>query len=303
MGATGTWTTVTSSGAGGGVGERNDDLARVVVHGDTIDVVLLDGATSLAERDAIDAERGDPAWFVRAFADALERMLRAGQGGMDQDPYPDQDRLVRAAVAELHDRWQAAGAGRDTPRWAWPIAALSWVRIARAGDGVALTLYCLGDCKLLLATPDGAVIDPDPYDNAHEHHLQRAVAALAADGMDDPAKRFEALLPQLRMRREAQQAASAPDVLCLAPADGFAARRHALRVPAGTHCLAMTDGFYRLVDPYGAFDDAGLAHACARDGLAPVLALLRRIEAEADTGRGSVKRADDATAIMVRRDA
>lgn len=284
-----TWTTVTSSGSGA----RNDDLARIVVHGATTDVVLLDGATSLAERDAVDAEHGDPAWFVRAFADALERALRDGRGDADQEV------LVQAALAEVRAAWQAAGAGRATPRWAWPIAALSWVRIRRTRDAASLALYCLGDCKLLLRAGDGAVSDPDPYENAHEHVLQRAVAALAGGGMSDPKRRFEALLPQLRARREDQQATAAPEVLCLAPAAAFAARRRTLQVPAGTLLLAMTDGFYRLNDPYGAYDDADLAHACAREGLDAMLARLRRIEAEADTAAGSVKKADDATAVML----
>lgn len=280
------WTAVSASGNG----RRNDDLIRVLEHEGVTDVLVLDGATSLAERDYIDTSGGDPAWFVRSFANAFAAVAHAGR---------DQESIVQDALAQVRKAWTRGG-GLDVPAYAWPIAALAWIRIRPEGGGEQLQLYCLGDCKLLLGRADGSVADLDPYDNAYEHHLQASVATLVGDGMLDAARRFEALTPMLRRRREEQNAAAAPDVLCLAPRGPFAARRAALRVESEALLLAMSDGFYRLADPYGLYDDDALVRACAARGPQALLDELRRFEAARDTAQLSVKGADDASAVVVR---
>jgi hypothetical protein len=281
------WTAVSSSGKG----RRNDDLVRVLEHEGVTDVLMLDGATSLAERDYVDPVDGDPAWFVRAFADAFAKVA---------DTRADQEAIVQDALAGVRTAWALRGGGTKVPLYAWPIAALSWIRIVREdGAGRLLQLYCLGDCKVLLGQADGQVRDLDPYDNAYEHQLQEAVAALVADGMLDAARRFAALTPMLRQRREEQNTAASPDVLCVAPRGPFAARRLELRVAGPAALLAMSDGFYRLADPYGLYDDAALVRACAEQGPQALLDELRAFEAARDTAQLAVKGADDASAVLV----
>jgi hypothetical protein len=280
------WTAVSSSGKG----RRNDDLVRVLEYEGVTDVLMLDGATSLAERDYVDPLAGDPAWFVRAFADAFASVAGAQR---------DQEALVQDALAGVREAWALRGGGCAVPPYAWPIAALSWIRIRREGGGHRLQLYCLGDCKVLLGQADGQVRDLDPYDNAYEHQLQQAVAALVAGGMLDPARRFAALTPMLRQRREEQNRAPSPDVLCLAPRGPFAARRLVLQVAGPAALLAMSDGFYRLADPYGLYGDAALVRACARRGPQALLDELRAFEAARDTAQLAVKGADDASAVLV----
>lgn len=287
------WKAVSDSGNG----RRNDDVVRVWEHGGVVDVMVLDGATSLAERDYIDAVDGDPAWFVRAFAEAYTEAFTADPASLVDE---DQEALVQRTLARVREVLAMRGGHEGAPLYAWPIAALSWVRIRPDAGGYALASYCLGDCKLLLGEPDGALTDLDPYDNAYEHHLQGAVAALVVDGLTDPAARFAALTPQLRRRREEQQTAAAPEVLCLAPHGAFGARRAVQRARAGALLLAMTDGYYRLVDPYAMYDDAGLLRTCAQQGPEALLAELRRFEAARDTAELSVKGADDASALALR---
>jgi len=301
------WHTVTSSGNG----RRNDDLARVFehgpragsgdggAHGGVTDVLLLDGATSLAERDHVDAVEGDPAWFVQCFADAFADVIASAplEGEV-------QAACVERALARVRVAWDTATKDQHVPLYAWPIAALSWVRIRpEPAGGASFESWSLGDCKLLLAPADGAVHDLDPYDNAYEHHLQQSVAGMVAEGVFDAAARFAALTPMLRARREEQMTSNAPDVLCLAPRGPFAARRSVVRLDAdgaaGAQLLAMSDGYYRLVDPYALYDDAGLARACAARGPDALLAELRRFETARDTAQTSVKGMDDATAIVV----
>ncbi len=232
------WTAV-SDGTGKG---SNEDLVAVHERDGVTDVLVLDGATSVAERDYADRAIGDVAWFVRRFAREAQRLSGA---------HEDVAAVVDAAVGRTRATYLERIAGQAVPDHAWPIAALTWTRIRQRGGHEEIELFCLGDCKTLL-----------------------------------------------RARREQQNAAAAPDVLCLRPAGGFTARRATLRAPPGASLLGMTDGFYRLVDPYGLYADAGLAHACLERGLAAMLAELRAAEAAGRIGGMPLKAADDASAVL-----
>jgi hypothetical protein len=284
------WTSVSS----GGGSHANEDHVAVFEHGHATDIVVLDGATSVASRNFIDPDLGDVAWFVRRFSAAFGEALAA------RTP---QEQAVRTALDSVRAAFQWHTAGMAVPVYAWPIAAMTWVRIL-PGRGVSdLILYCLGDCKTLLLGPGGSVQDLDPWVNPQEAVLQDAIAALAAEGITDPAARRERLLPMLRRRREEQNTATMPQSLCLAPAGPFAARRYSVQAEPGSVLLVMTDGFYRLVEPYGLHSDAGLARACASDGLEAMLAGLRAHEQAAGAGTGmAVKQADDASAVAWRFD-
>ena len=275
------WTAV-SAGAGSGA---NEDLVTVHEHGGVTDILVLDGATSVADRDYADTDSGDVAWFVRAFAAALALRLDAQTSQYD---------AVAGAIAVVRSDYLARTAADHAPAHAWPIAALTWVRV-RSG---AASLFCLGDCKILLRLADGMVRDLDPWINPQEAVLQGVLATLPADA----AERKAHLLPLLRARREDQNAAAAPSVLCLRPAGPFAARRSTLRIPPGASLLAMTDGFYRLADPYGLYSPATLFDACLARGLDALLAELRHAEGGGGAAGLSVKAADDASAVLWRAD-
>jgi len=60
----------------------------------------------------------------------------------------------------------------------------------------------------------------------------------------------------------------------------------------------MTDGFYRLVDPYGLYDSAALARRCRSAGLAPLMDELRVFERARADAALAVKSADDASALL-----
>lgn len=114
----------------------------------------------------------------------------------------------------------------------------------------------------------------------------------------DPAQRKARLLPLLRARREQQNRAAAPSVLCVQPGGPFAARPHALRIERGSSLLAMTDGFYRLSDPYDCYSPAALFAACLARGLDDMLAELRAAEQAGNGAALMVKAADDASAVL-----
>ena len=270
-------------------GGINEDLVAVFDTGGLIDLLVLDGATSVADKNVVDEHQGDVAWFVQAFAAALGPVLRATRSQADS---------VQLALAGVQRAYFDKTAGQDVPIYAWPLAALTWIRIRPGTRELALSLYCLGDCKAFAVDADGVVIDLDPYVNPFEAVVQEAVAALARAGVTDPLERRTRLLPLLRTRREAQHGAAEPTALCLQPRGPLQAREYALRLPAGSAVLAMTDGFYRLADTYGLVTQEDLVRRCCLGGLAAPMAELRAWEAAQAAGTLAVKNADDASAVM-----
>lgn len=278
-----------SAGASAG---HNEDWAGYV-HSDGItDLVIIDGGTSVADRDYVAPETGDVVWFVGHFAAALGRCIDAGL---------DQHAAVHAAIDTTYGAYRELAAGLDVPAYAWPIAALTWTRIAATGAGHRAQLYCLGDCKTLVRRPDGGVVDLDPFVNPQEGVLRAEIARLRAEGIVDGPDRHARLLPILRARREFQNTAAGPAALCLRPNGAFQARTVDAELAPGAVVLGMTDGFYRLVDTYALYTPASLAALCIERGLQSALDELRSFEANTQAQAAaecSVKRADDASAIL-----
>jgi hypothetical protein len=275
--------TVTSAGKD----DHNEDLVAVFKREGWTDLVILDGATSVADEDYVDPQAGDVVWFVREFATALASVI---------DPSRSQEDSVQLAIAQVRASFEARAGALGVPLYALPIAALSWARIWHEAGTASLQLYCLGDCKTLLRLPDGRTLDLDPFVNPYEAVVKQEVARLVAQGDDDPATRLVRLLPMLRARRESQNSTDAPNCLCLRPGGRFDARQLGMALEPGSTLLMMTDGFYRLADPYELYDNATVAAACRQRGLDAMCAELRAYESSG-AGSLSVKRADDASAI------
>ena len=267
----------------------NEDLIAVFEREGLTDLLVLDGATSVADADYVDRQQGDVAWFVQAFAAALAQTIA---------PDLSQGSAVHLAADAVRQAYRARADDAAIPLYAHPLAALTWIRIRHGGGHRALSLYCLGDCKAFAIDADGTARDLDPYVNPHEAVLQEAMASLGLDEVTDPVLRRARLLPMLRARREFQHGSPAPGVLCLAPRGEFKAREYEFALPPDCAVLAMTDGFYRLVDPYGLYSIEELARRCRSDGLAAMMDELRAFEAARASGTRSVKSADDASAVL-----
>ena len=86
--------------------QRNDDHVAVFTSAGISDIVVIDGGSSVAERDYIDELHGDVAWFVHAFAKSLQTMLL---------PERDQPDCVRRAIADVQVEFRHLAAGRNIP--------------------------------------------------------------------------------------------------------------------------------------------------------------------------------------------
>ena len=273
----------------GAVSHRNDDHVAILDEAGVTDILVIDGGTSVAERDYIDPVDGDVAWFVHAFTAALRCTPRSGRRQHD---------CVHAALDVVRARFEHLTAQASVPPHAWPIAALTWLRIDERDGARRARLYALGDCTSLLRMPNGACIDADPFVNPQDAVLRAEIARLRAEGLADPDQRRERMLPMLRARRAFQNTQPAPNILCLRPRGRLAARVRTIDLEPGACLLVTTDGFYRLVTPYRRYTAAELFNACRERGLPAMLDELRRFEATGGTGESAVKAADDASAVI-----
>ena len=270
-------------------GRNNEDLVSVFRGEHCTDIVIMDGGTSVADRDYLDADASDVVWFVTRFSAALQQAISHDRS---------QQHSVALAAAAVHAEFVARADAASMPLYAYPIAAMSWVRVTQATGIVTLDLYCLGDCKTILRRPDRQIVNLDPYSNPQELVLKAEIDRLKRAGVTDPAHRMAALKPMLRARREFQHLAPSPQVLCPAPRGPFQARRYMTQAEPGAMLLAMTDGFSRIYDTYHLRSLDSLVQSCWHEGLAPALAGLRAFEADCNgAGHQSVKRADDASAV------
>jgi len=271
---------------------RNDDCASFCLHNaDFADLWVIDGATSIAERAYIDGTQGDPAWFVQTLNRYLEQHACVPKS-------PQQIiELAICGVGQEFRRWQSAV---QMPLYARPVAAITWVRVRRDQRlKWSLDIYALGDCKAFMEVNE-LVRDMDPYVNPHEASLASRVRELQINGVRDESEIRILLASLLRDRRQEQNLAERPSVLCLEPRGELRARRHSYTIPMDRlRVLLMTDGFYRLVDTYHVYSDSELFQACAAKGLRGVLNELRNLEAAWPTSwSGLLKRSDDASALL-----
>jgi hypothetical protein len=279
-------------------GRANEDASGAVGDAALGAAWVLDGATGLAERETAPGG-SDAAWYAARLSEALGR-LSLGAGAPAA--------VFRAAIEETAAGWAAlpgaagleveGGASGEAPAHAVPSAAGAWVRWTGGGPTEVVSI---GDCRALWR-PDGGrastLAGPPPGADAW---LDDAVREAQSRGLAGPDEVRAALMPLLRRVRAGMNAPGGYWILGMVP--DAAEHLTQARVPPGPgHLLLATDGFYRLVDAYGALDEDGLVAASVERGLAAVLAELRAIEAtDPDCRRHPrLKPRDDATAVLLR---
>lgn len=243
---------------------------------------VIDGATDVGPVRLFPDAESDAAAFAEMFA----RELVAHPAGADEALLAY---FGRIAVG-LRDA--AAGASRvklgDAPLSSLPTAAATFVRLRNC----ALEGATLGDTLAIMRQPSGSVsVLGDGGKPADESARARKVMAMASEDRRKWLQDGRALhnTPNGYWVFGVQPEAAAHVVLQSQPC------------PPGTQALLMTDGFYRLVSPYGRYTDAQLIDRATNEGLGALLAELRGMEANAedDARIGRFKTSDDATALLL----
>jgi hypothetical protein len=285
---------VATSISAAGIGAAdNDDCAGSAETPYGLYAWVIDGGTSVADRNYLGQPRGDVVWFSNALSAALER--RASGGSAPKA-------LHAAAAADVAAHYAEACASADTPPlYAQPIAAVTLVRIA----GDRLELYQLADCAAFLwrgvgraerLTVGGNVEDQDGS-------RQRIEASQVKVGFA-PKAVWAGQLPALRSRREAQIRVL-PRSISTPAADGaFGGWERSFDLADARALVLMSDGFERYAAKYELGDDGAMIDQVMSEGAQAVLEAVRAIETtDPDCRRfRRLKPSDDASCLVVKRD-
>ncbi len=243
---------------------------------------VIDGATDVGPVRIFREEESDAAWFAEMFS----KELLATPIEPDESP----EAYFQRFAVRLRD--QSAKASRvpleDAPHSALPTAAAVWVR-ARSGQ---IEGAWLGDAMGIVRSPNGA--------------LELVGDAGKADEENERAKKVMKLSEAERRQwlQDTRELHNRPDGYWVFGVQPEAAGRIShvrLSGDSGTLALIMSDGFYRLVAPYGRYTDGELLEAAAGRGLGALLSELRDLEASPadDAEIGRFKTSDDATALLL----
>lgn len=252
---------------------------------------VLDGVTGINDRALLPGP-SDAAWFVAQVQDALPALLTAA-------PAMPTAELLGALVRALEQRQAASwldprgGDGCETPAASFALARL-------LDDEIEIVR--LGDCLVLLESSAGTVtVLEHPVLQQIEAETRRAILDLRAAGISDPHQIRRRLMPNLRAQRRRRNRIDGYGVLaaeqvCLSMVAIDRWPLHALR-----RLLLASDGYYRLVDHFGAMSDTDLLRETGRQGADALTGRLRAIEAADPLGiqYPRLKISDDATALLI----
>ncbi len=243
---------------------------------------VVDGATDVGPVRIFAAAESDAARYAEIFAETIVR-------------HPaDAREIPQAWFARLLPRLRAAIERevkiplKDAPLASYPTAAATWVR-HRKGRLEGATL---GDSIAIVKSPDGAVtVFGEAGKAADEQGRAKTVMAMTREDQ----------LKWLHDVRAIHNTRGGYWVFGVQPEAADHIVHQTCDAPAGTKALVMSDGFYRLVSPYGRYTDEGLIDAVVARGLGALMRELREMEAspEDDATIGRFKTSDDATALLV----
>jgi hypothetical protein len=270
----------------------NEDAAGVVERDGQVEAAwVFDGVTGINGGHLFPGE-SDAAWLVTR-ADHHVRAL----AGKDLPLIGILERLVAA----LKDDVAEALSGLQIPaEHDAPAACL--ILVKRYGAG--WQALRLGD-SLLLSRRSGEVIHhPLPPSDLHdlEQELRREALNRRQKGPVDFKQLLAAFKPRIADNRRRRNTPGSYGILVAD--DSALAMPEVIDLGAVSDILLCTDGFYRAVDVYGRYDDAGLLAACvAEGGVTRVLEEVRATEAADPTCQTHLrfKPGDDASAVMLCR--
>lgn len=270
-----------------GSGAVNEDGLGFAGRADDVSAAwVFDGVTGINGRNHLGGGT-DAEWLV---ARAHARLT-----GLAQREIPLMALLAELVEGLIAD-WERATIGLDLPKNYDPPAACL-ILAKRYQDG--WQALRLGDSCLLARGVDGGtqVFAASP-NNVFDHWLTREARKRRDEGVLDIKALLAEFAPQLKEGRAKRNRPDGYSILECSRDSLAMAEVTALGWPADI--LLCTDGYYRAVDHYTLFEDAGLLDA-SKTSVDDVLARLRAVEAgDPECLRyPRFKPADDATALML----
>jgi hypothetical protein len=248
---------------------------------------VIDGATGFGPRRYTPGE-SDARWYAQTLDGGL-RAAAAREGFMPQA-------MLAAAITDVADQFAALGievpAAEDVPA-----AAVAVVRATAAGLAYAI----LGDCALLAPAEGRVRVINDPIVGAFDRRFAEEISVLHAEGILDPASVTARMAASINRVRQSMNRPDGYWIAALMPEAAQHAESGILSFESGTDILLASDGLLRLIEPFHAYDPAGLLAAAGRNGLRSLLHELRGIERADPNGREfpRLKAHDDASGLLL----
>jgi Protein phosphatase 2C len=253
---------------------------------------VLDGVTGINGKNYLSSGT-DAAWLVER---AHKHLLKLA--ALDMSLREIISRLVQSLIADWHDAAKGVDLHEDyDPPAACLILAKryddGW-QAARLGDSSLLARQAGGRRAILAASPN----------NAFDRWLAAEAAKRRAAGARDNKALLAEFQPQLAQGRKLRNRAGGYSIL----EANISALEFAEYIDLGkpSEIMLCTDGYFRAVDHYAMYSEAGVLDASSvKGGVNSVLEEIRAVEA-ADPNCEKFPRfkpADDATAIVLRQSA
>jgi len=257
-------------------------------------VWVVDGATDVGTARLFpdlgaDAEAPNFGWESDAawYADRLsERFLSP------PNPHENAKAYLERVISDVAAKAQAEALRpiASEPRYNLPSAGGIWMQ--RQDD--TLEFAGLGDCVAIVRTGGHSQF-------VGQLDLIKAEHALNRKQLAEPAGKAGGYA-SARETRGQMNTAGAHWVFSLQPEAAARAEVTRIQMRGDTQVLLMSDGFFRLVEPYGLYDiDSLMARAIEDHNLPELAAQLRAAEQnpEDDVSIGRLKTSDDACAVLV----
>ena len=240
---------------------------------------VLDGTTDVGEFRLFDQFESDAAWL----SEHLNReLIKHAPSGDIRAYFSDRLSALRKR-AEKKSKVKLAHAPPET----LPLATGMWLW----QEDKTTHFVRSGDCVALIQTPDG----PVEVLTKHEQSDLEAKTSRELNAMS-----LEDRMKGLRKIRATQNTVPEHMLLGLNPEAVSTLVIEQRRLPEGSHVLLMTDGLWRLVDPYAVMSAQDLMTEAISQGIEGLARTLRNYEAGDDLDASSrVKKTDDACGVFL----
>lgn len=265
-------------------GRINDDAF------DALDRIawVLDGATGISP-DRLLPGQGDANWFCGT----LRKCLREAAGSAGSNRI-----MLEMALSKTSASFQRFKKREEKDRAELPAASCAMAAIR---DGL-IEISVIGDCTVFLDDGHGGIEKiSDQRVRRYDDAVVDGIVQLMEGGNVSYAEALERARSTIWRNREIRNRDTTYWVLepNVGSLKGVMTSTHDLS--RAKRLVMMTDGFYRLVDSYGAYTDDGLLEAVMEQGCHALCSELRQIEGGDTECRRYVriKACDDASCVVL----
>lgn len=250
---------------------------------------VLDGATGLGGNMLVE-QGSDASWFVSLLNRELERWASNRAWSLKK--------IVKKALSAVYEDFKDRNLPVGLKPYELPSASLAITRL----KGGYLEAAVVGDCKIHINKSDGMRVlgkgtRLEKLDNLVIDEVRRLASSSA--NFDEIRQR---ILPVLRRHRSLMNSEGGYSIISVDPESADKLRTKRIPLQSIGSVMLASDGFYRLCDTFGIYDDKSLFSAALRFGLEKLYEDLRKIE-ETDINcvqYPRLKPKDDVTALILR---